>query len=121
MRKPEQVMIDGRPIPFTNNAKVLGLTIGTTGLDTHIKQRIQMAKVQQIKFKRFKKLTAKTQLYLYQTLVRPWLEYTAVPLCISSETNKKQMQVVQNRTFKQIIRKGFEDPNLTMKKLHQKI
>ena len=44
LTKPEMVTINNQIINNVNKLTILGLTIGRTGLDSHIKQRLQMAR-----------------------------------------------------------------------------
>ena len=89
--KPHNVIIDGNQINFTNKAKVLGLTLTTRGLSSHIKERKVNASRQMVKLRRFKKLTAERKIALYKTMIRPLLEYPAVPICTTSKSNIKKL------------------------------
>ena len=51
--KPCEVLIDNNIVPFKKSAKILGLTISRTGINTHLKQRLGMAKRKKAKLKRF--------------------------------------------------------------------
>ena len=106
--RPEAVTIDGRNIAFKNEVKTLGLTISRTGIVRHITNRINAAKTQTQKFKKFIKLKSITKLLLYKTLVRPILEFPVVPMALASTTQLKNIQKVQNRNIR-IIKKYNEE------------
>ena len=58
---------------------MLGLTLKRTGTSTHVNHRINLAKIQTSKIKRFIKLDPKVKLHLYKALIRPLLEYPRIP------------------------------------------
>ena len=118
--KPTDVIVDRQRIPFTNKAKVLGMEISTRGVVYHMKSRLTMAKLQFTKLKRFKKLNTKIQMRFYKTLIRPIMEYPAIPLCITSKTNIKKMQQFQNRVLRTATRSNETDNQLTITELHTK-
>ena len=90
--RPEPIEIQGRIIPFANEAKTLGLTLKRTDTLMHVNNRIGMAKQQSLKIKRFAKLSEKNKLYLYKALIRPLLEYPIIPNGRTAETNIKKFR-----------------------------
>jgi len=118
--KPKEVTVDQERIPFCNKVKILGMEFGTRGVSTHMKRRLAMAKKQFTKLKRFKGMSTNTQLHFYKTLIRPIMEYPAIPLCISSKTNIRKMQQFQNRALRAATNRNEEDTRLTISELHDK-
>ena len=79
---------------------MLGLTLKRTGATSHVTNRINLAKNQSGKIKRFIKLEPKIKLHLYKALIRPLMEYPVIPNGIQLSTHIKIMQIVQNRNLK---------------------
>ena len=98
--KPVEIHVDNRNIPFNNTATILGLTISGRGINPHIKQRERKAREQLRKLKRFGKLSKDTKLYLYKALIRPIMEYPAIPICITAKSNMRKLQVLQNTALR---------------------
>ena len=89
---PEPVVVNNNQIPFKNEIKMLDLTLTRTGATLHITKRINMAKIQSSKIKRFIKLDPKVKLHLYKALIRPLMEYPIIPNGIKSLDHIKNMQ-----------------------------
>ena len=98
--RPEAINIEGRRVPFSNEIKMLGLTIKRTGVSQHITNRIKQAKAQSTKLKRFIRLDPSIKLHLYKALIRPVMEYPIIPNGITSDINMIKMQRVQNKNLK---------------------
>ena len=98
--KPKAVIANGNNIPFKNKIKILGLTLTTRGLSNHISQRKSQADHQLLKLKRFKKLDPKIKYRLYTTMIRPILEYPAIPTCVTSKAGIKKLQTTQNKALR---------------------
>ena len=96
------------------------MEFGTRGVSSHVKKRLGMAKQQFLKLKRFKKMGIKIQLHFYKSLIRPIMEYPAIPLCISAKSNIKRMQQFQNKVLRYATRRNEEDNQLSISELHQK-
>ena len=103
VKKPAPLTIEGTNVNFSNNAQILGLTLGRSGLKTHISAKIAIAKGRINRLKRFRHLKPKTKSYLYKTLVRSAMEYPNIPLCIMSKDNKNKMQKFQNNVLRRYI------------------
>ena len=71
---------------------MLGLTLTRTGATSYITKRINMAKIQSSKIKRFIKLDPEVKLHLYKALIRPIMEYPMIPNGIKSLDHIKNMQ-----------------------------
>ena len=119
--KPEPVTIDGRNIVFKNEIKTLGLTLGRTGIIKHITNRINLAKAQTNKLKRFIRMRSKIKLHLYKALIRPILEYPVIPIALASDTQIRKIQKIQNKNLR-IIRK-YDDQleEKTIEELHNQL
>ena len=63
-----------------------------------------MQKTQTSKLKRFINLENKTKLHLYKSLVRPLLEYPVIPIALACKTQTLNIQRVQNRNVKMIVK-----------------
>ena len=72
--RPHQVVNEGRIINFSNEIKILGLTLKRTGIKQHITNRINLAKIQTNKLRRFSGLDANIKLHIYEILIRPILD-----------------------------------------------
>lgn len=118
--KPHDVNVDQQRITFNNKISVLGLEMGTRGVASHAKRRLNLARTQYGKLKRFKNMKTKILIHFYKTLIRPIMEYPVIPLCISSKTNIKKFQQFQNKVIRNATRRNEEDNGLTIQELHQK-
>ena len=101
--KPAPLTNEETNINFSNNVQILGLTLGRSGLRTHINAKIAMARGRVNKLRRFRHLKPKTKSYLYKTLVKSAMEYPNIPLCIKSKHNKHRMQKFQNSILRRYI------------------
>ena len=84
--RPHQVVNEGRLLNFSNEIKILGLTLKRTGIKQHITNRINLAKIQTNKLRRFSGLDTNIKLHLYKALIRPILEYPIIPNGLTSAT-----------------------------------
>ena len=117
--KPHQVVSEGRVMNFSNEIKILGLTLKQTGKRQHITKKINLAKVESNKFKRFSRLDAKIKLHLYKRLIRPILEYPIIPSGITSMTNMMKMQQIQNKNLC-MIAQNMECFTESIEQLHER-
>ena len=115
--KPAPLTIEGTNINFSNNVQILGLTLRSSGLKTHINAKIAMARGRVNKLRRFRHLKPKTKSYLYKSLVRSAMEYPNIPLCIISKYNKDRMQKFQNSVLRKYIDSDSAD---SIEVLHNK-
>ena len=67
-----------------------------------ITQNTNRAREELRKLLRFRFLSAKLKVRLYKALILPLLTYPAVPLNISSATQIKRLQVIQNKAIRWI-------------------
>ena len=108
-------------INFANEINILGLTLKRTGIVSHIQKRINNAKTQTSKLKRFINLENKTKLHLYKSLVRPLLEYPVIPIALASKTQTLNIQRVQNRNIKMIVKNDEELHDKTVEEIHNSL
>lgn len=73
--RPLPININGTVIPYTGEAKLLGLKLIRT-----IKERLKLAQRSIRKLKRFTAMTPKVKLHLCKVMVAPHLAYPPVPL-----------------------------------------
>ena len=118
--KPINIQIDNQRRPFDRTATILGLTISTYGIKSHIKQRTGRARSQLQKLKRFKQLKSETRIRLYKALIRPILEYPSIPICVSSQTSLREIQRVQNIAIRGAAKEKPNETRSTNQQLHEK-
>ena len=117
--RPEPIVVDGRRLEHKNESIILGLKIKRTGTVQHITERIQKAKVQTNKLKRFANLKTETKIHLYKSLVRPLLEYPIVPIALASKTQLLNIQRIQNKNLKIATRNDERYENKTTQEIHE--
>ena len=84
--QPYPINVKDNNMQFTNDVNLLGLTITRMGFTKHINNKINLAKQQLLKLKRFHKLNPKLQVRLYNTIVRPIMEYPPIPNALASKS-----------------------------------
>ena len=115
--QPYPIGVNDNIMPFTNDINLLGLTLSRTGFVKHINNKINQAKHQLLKLKRFYQLSPQLQIRLYTTLIRPIMEYPPIPNALASKSLTLQMQRVQNRALRNAVR-NTEDRYKTVEELH---
>ena len=65
-------------------------------------------------------MKTETRLHLYKTLVRPILEYPAIPICTASRSQIKKMQSVQSKALRSAAKERPIDRRSTNEELHHK-
>ena len=116
--QPYPVSVDDNNMQFTNDINLLGLTLSRTGFTRLENNKINLAKQQLLKLKRFNKLNPKLQVRLYTTMVRPIMEYPPIPNALASKFLTLKMQRVQNRALQYAV-KGTDDRHKTIEQLHE--
>ena len=116
--KPINIQIDNQIMPFSNECTILGTKFKRTGMANHITNRVNLAKAQTRRVKRFKTLKEKNKLHLYKALIRPVLEYPVISNALASKNQMLNMQKVQNANLN-IIAKNTENELKTIKELHE--
>ena len=115
--QPYPIGVNDNIMPFTNDINLLGLTLSRTGFEKHVNNKINQAKHQLLKLKRFYQLSPQLQIRLYTTLIRPIMEYPPIPNALASKSLTLQMQRVQNRALYNAVR-NTEDRYKTVEELH---
>ena len=115
--KPEKIKINNKEMNMVQKLSVLGLCIGRTGLNTHLKQRLQMARQRNKKLARFHQLNSKIKNHLYKSITRPTFEYPISPTAVMSKTNMSKLQSFQNRCIREIV-KNTEEEDKNIEELH---
>lgn len=98
--KPAPLTIDNNIYPYNNEGMLLGLKITTTGYRKHVSDKVKRLRANEVKLKRFKKLSEKNKLHLYTALQRSILEYPAIPTCSLKKSNIRKLQVIQNKALR---------------------
>jgi hypothetical protein len=112
------IVLPDRTITHSPNGKVLGLRIQRQGFNEHVKVRIEKAKSQLIKLRRFRNLNAKNKRLIYQALVQSKLTYPAIPLHTISKTQMLKLQRVQNEGLRYVTNTSRQD-HVTIERLHE--
>ena len=101
--KAPNIVIDNTLIPYSLEAKLLGHTITRNNFYVkQIKKNTIKANAELKKLKRFRNLKIKLKIRLYKALILPLLTYPITPLNISSDTQIKKLQTVQNKAIRWI-------------------
>ena len=116
--KPEDIIINNRQINFSENVNILGFKLSRTGFNPHIIERLNKARNELQKLKRFQNLRPKIKAHLYKTLVRSVIEYPIIPLCGIAKCNMRKIQILQNKAIKLITSNDPEEMDL--KRSHEK-
>ena len=111
-------MVDGNQIEVKNEAKILGLKLKRTGFVSHIADRINLARTQTNKIRRFIHLNTKTKLHLYKALIRPLLEYPIIPMALASKAQMLNLQKIQNNNIRIITKFDPELEDKTIEERH---
>ena len=97
------IVINNTPIPYVTHTKLLGLHLTRNNFYVkQIQQNTIRARAELKKLQRFKSLKPKLKVRLYKALILPLLTYPVVPLNISSKTQIKKLQVIQNKAIRWI-------------------
>ena len=91
------LIINGQNQDYSESGSFLGLRLTSNGYSSHFTQRAAIAHQQLTKLSRFRQLDTDIKRRLYLTLVRPILEYPAVPLHLGAKSSILKLQRVQNR------------------------
>ena len=85
---------------YAREGKLLGLRMTTHGFSRQVTHNRNRAGATLGKLRRFSAFRSRIKLHLYKTLVRPLLEYPAVPLHVAKPTPLQKLQAVQNRALR---------------------
>ena len=109
--KPKAVYNNGRRLPHSSQIKILGLRLSRCGYAPQVTHNIQKARGVIATLRRFRMVPWRIKLKLYKTLVRPVLEYPAIPLHLATHSPMARIQAVQNAAIMWICGTSFRDPN----------
>ncbi|XP_064110270.1 uncharacterized protein LOC135218056 [Macrobrachium nipponense] len=116
-RRPMDIIVNNRRIPYNQQVTILGCKFKKSGILPNVQARIATARKTVSRLKRFRGLSAKTQLKLYKSLARPQLEYPAIIFGALSKTVLSKMLAVQNKALRQAYRESPPYFN-TIRELH---
>ena len=100
LNTPFPITINNTRLEYETNGKFLGLEFTPYGIKKHIDEREARARFALTKLKRFASCTTKTKTRLYTSLIRPILEFPAIPLNTLSRSALYRLQKVQNRALR---------------------
>ena len=102
-RKTPTIHSNGTNIQYSETGKLLGMQFTTYNFFTkQMNYNINNAKATLRRLKRFRTLKKSLKLRLYKTLVLPLLLYPIIPINVSSKTQQKRLQTVQNEAVRWI-------------------
>ena len=101
---PHPLVVDGAPLPYSQETKMLGMRVTNYGLRGQITYNKDSATRALAKLKRFTGLPPKTKLNLFKSLVLPKLTYPAVPLNTASRSDLLSLQRVQSNALRWVHR-----------------
>ena len=116
---PAPVVVGGRPYPYVEEVKALGLRLTRCGFAPQVRHNRGKAYGTLNALRRFRTIPWRHKLQLYKSLIRPVLEYPAVPLHTACDAPMARLQAVQNSSICWITGLRFNDPDRpTMRELH---
>ena len=110
-REPAPVVVGGKLYPFVREVTILGLRLTRVGFHPQVKHNRGKALGVLSTLRRFKSLPWQHKLQLYKALIRPVLEYPAVPLHAASDACLRRLQGTQNNCIMWICNLRFNTPN----------
>lgn len=100
VKKKDDIIIEGTKIDYSLQGKVLGLTIGRTGIERHVTEIIAKSKKRLSELYRFRKLPEKIRTHLIKAFILPLLQYPPIPLVTISKTKQGKLQKVLNQALR---------------------
>ena len=98
--KPAEIWVGNTQLRKQENIKILGLTLGRRGLQTHTNNRKHLAEKTLNSLRRFRNLNTNIFLRLYKVLVRPLLEYIPITTITLKPTQLHKLQIIQNKALR---------------------
>ena len=105
---------------YSEHGKVLGLKLNNKGLHQQVGDRRQMAANKLKTLTQLSNLSTTNKLKLYKTVVRPTLTYPPVPLNTVSNTQMRQLQLIQNDALRLVVNARRAD-RLNVQTLHEQL
>lgn len=119
---PAPVNTDDGVLPVAREVRALGLRLNRCGFYPQIDHNRGKAIGVLRTLYRFRDIPARYKLQLYKTVVRPLLEYPAVPLHLASRAKMLRLQAVQNRAIMWITGHRFrEEGRPSIRRLHKSL
>ena len=115
--KIKDIAINNKLIGKSNEGRLLGLKLKTTGITGHISDKINKATAALTKLYRFASLTPEIKTTLVKTLLLPILEYPPIPLICASKTQQLKMQRVLNKAMRFIFR--HDNRQFSLQQMHE--
>ena len=100
LKKTTPVYIEGKLIPYSNKANILGLKLGIHGFSKHIADISNKASLALNTLRRFDKLDTYIKLHLVKAYVLPILTYPTYALNALSKTHILNLQRIQNKAIR---------------------
>ena len=101
-KRTNKVKVNGEDIEYSNRGIALGTVITTKGFTAHATTRTAIAKTTLTNLFSLRNLSKENKKLLYMTMTRSKLIYSIIPLQTSSYSNKKKMQIIQNKAARLI-------------------
>ena len=117
-KNPPDIRLQGRTIAHSESGTMLGLKLANSGLAPHVTNRVNSAKAQLMKIRRFKNLSQKNKRTLYLALVKSKLVYPAAPLNIMNKSQLLKLQRIQNSGIRSITNTSLLN-GITSASLHE--
>ena len=108
-KRTNKVKVNGKEIEYSNRGTSLGTIITNKGFSSHATSRIAIAKATIPKLYSLKDLSKENKKLLYITMTRSKLLYPTIPLQTSSDSNKKKMQIIQNKAARLITNRRLRE------------
>ena len=120
LTKHGPITVNGVPITPSKVLKILGYNLYTHSPSLkHVKAITAKARTNLKKLNRFSSAPSRIKKIFYKSLIRPIIEYPCIPLALTSKTNIKQLQKVQNTAIRFIENVSLRD-RIKMSHLHTK-
>lgn len=118
VKKKNAIIIEGNRIEYSTHGKVLGLTIGRTGIGNHINTTIAKCMNKITELYRFRNLPEKIKVHLVKAFISPLLQYPPIPLATASRHRQNKLQIIQNKALRFAFNENRRQSR-TMKSLHE--
>lgn len=118
VKKKNNIEIGGTHIEYSQHGKVLGLTMGRTGIEHHINTTVIKGRNNLSELYRFRQLPEKMKVHLVKAFIIPILQYPPIPLATVSRYKQNKLQKIQNSALRFAYNVRWEQ-HRTMKSLHE--
>lgn len=98
--KKQDIIINNTKIIYSDQGKVLGLTITRTGYGKHIKENKNKSIRAINELHYFYNLPTNIKIHLIKAYILPIIRYPTIPLVTISRSNKRILQVIQNKALR---------------------